>query len=262
MGVDSENILTSAIAIIIDEKKAEEEAKFGTPFSISKAITKDGNNASLTIGFSTDPKKSQDNLISYSGTQNKEGKFTTYSLTIQFVCKGVNNKEKFANARTAWINEQPLYQDKIQRLFHPLIDFFEKNRSTNFEKTKGSISETVTFTTDSAYHTDEDGLLKFKKTLSKTHQINRIEKYLNINGLKDEVVVSDKRTVGQASVTAEATVSQSMGIYKAQEILESKTPELNDLVDEDVIHIIKDVVSLNLGQGTATRKLDYLFLSS
>ena len=84
---------------------------------------------------------------------------------------------------------------------------------------------------------------------------------MNINSRKDEVAVSALRTVGQASVKAEATVSQSMGIYKAQEILESKTDELNDLVDEDVIHITQDVVSLNLGQGTATRSLSYLFLS-
>ena len=94
--VDSENTLTSAIASIIDEKKAEEEAKFGTPFSISKAIKKDGNSASLTISFSTDPKKSQDTLISYSGAEDKEGKFTTYALSITFSSKGKNNKEKFS----------------------------------------------------------------------------------------------------------------------------------------------------------------------
>ena len=259
--VDSENTLTSAIASIIDEKKAEEEAEFGTPFSISKTIKKDGNSSSLTISFSTDPKKSQDNLISYSGAEDKEGKFTTYSLSITFSSKGKNNKEKFSNSKAAWVGEQPRYQNKIQVLFHPLVDFFEKDRSTTFEKSKGTISENVTFTTDPAYQTSEDGLLKLKKTLSKTHQINRIAKYLNINSLKDEVQVSALKTVGQASVKAEATVSQSMGIYKAQSILESKTEELNDLVDEDIIHITKDVISLNLGEGKANRTLSYLFLS-
>jgi len=261
LGVDSERTLTSAISSIIDEKKSEEESKFGTPFSISKAIRKDGNEASLTISFSTDPNKSQDNLISYSGGEAKEGRFVTYTLTINFTSKGKNNREKFANTKTAWVGEQPLYKDKIQRLFHPLVDFFEKSRATTFEKSKGSVNENVTFTTDPAYDTSEDGLLKLKKTLSKNLQINRIEKYLNIGSLEDEVSVNALKTVGQASVKAEATVSQSMGIYKAQEILESKTDELNDLVDEDVIHITQDVVNLNLGQGTATRTLNYLFLS-
>ena len=257
---DSENILTSAIAEIIDEKKSQEEAQFGTPFSISKAITKDGDTATLTISFSTDPKKSQDNLISYSGQQSKEGKFINFAISIQFSSKGKNKKEKFAHSKAAWIAEQTAYPVKIQRLFHPVVDIFEKSRTTNFGKSKGEISENVVFTTDPAYTPSEDGLLKLKKTLSKTHQINRIEKFLGIAENEDMVVTNNLKTVGGASVSAEATVSQSMGIYKAQEILESKTAELNDLVDEDVICITSDTVSLNLGGGTASRKIQYLFL--
>ena len=260
--VDSQNILTSAIASIIDEKKAEEESKFGTPFSISKSIKKDGNEASITIVFSTDPTKSQDNLISYSGTEAKEGKFTTYTLDIMFTSKGKNNKEKFSNTKAAWVGEQPRYKGKIQLLFHPLVDFFEKSRTTSFGKSKGTVSENVVFTTDPAYHTSDDGLLKLKTTVSKNHQINRIEKYLNLNGLKDEVVVSNLKTVGHATVKAQATVSQSMGIYEAKRILESKTDELNDLVGEAVICITKDVIGLNLGEGTSNRTLTYLFLGN
>ena len=117
------------------------------------------------------------------------------------------------------------------------------------------------FTTDSAYNTSEDGLLKFQTSLSKTHQIDRIEKYFNINSLKDEVVTNSLKTVGQAQVSAEAIVSQSMGIYKAKEILESKTSVLNDLVDEGVIHITSDVIKLSLGGGKATRSIDYIFIN-
>ncbi len=258
---DSEKTLTSAMANIIDEKKTEEAAKFGTPFSISKAISKDAGTASLTISFSTDPRKSQETIISYSGSSAKEGKFIAYSLEIQISSTGKNNKEKFINSKKAWINEQPFYQDKIQRLFHPLVNFFEKSRDTNFQKSNGTISETVQFITDSAYNTSQDGLLKFTKTLSKTHQIDRIEKYFNIHSLKDEVVTNSLKTVGKAQVKAEAIVSQSMGIYKAQEILESKTSELNDLVDEGVIHITSDVTRLSLGDGRATRSIGYIFIN-
>jgi hypothetical protein len=53
-----------------------------------------------------------------------------------------------------------------------------------------------------------------------------------------------------------------MGLYKAQEALESKTSEFNELVDEDIIHIASDVINLNLGEGTASRSLTYLFLKS
>ena len=102
--------------------------------------------------------------------------------------------------------------------------------------------------------------MKLKKTINKSHQINRVEKFLNLEDLKDQVVQSNLKTVGQASVSAEATVSQSAGIFKAKEILLSKTDEFNQLVDEDVIHITSDVTTLNLGQGKATRNLNYLFI--
>ena len=73
-------------------------------------------------------------------------------------------------------------------------------------------------------------------------------------------ISSNKKTVGQATVTAEAITSQSMGIYDARSVLESKTTEMNELVDENVIHIINDTINLNLGQGSSSRNIQYLFL--
>lgn len=258
--LDSENVINAAIANIIDAKKAEEQVEFGNPHSISKAVSTDGNKATLSLSFSTDPKKSQQNVISYSGTESKDGRFISYSLSIEYVSDGKNNIDKFKNTRASWGNEQPLYPLKIRRLFNPTFQFFEKSRSTNFLKTEGKITESVVFTSDDAYQSSDDGLLKFKKTLNKTNQINRLEKFLNLEDLTDQIVQSNLKTVGQASVSAEATVSQSAGILKAKEILQSKTAELNELVDEDVIHITSDTTSLNLGDGKATRNLTYLFI--
>ena len=167
---------------------------------------------------------------------------------------------KFANARSSWGGEQEFYGNKIKRLFHPTVLFFEKSRSTNFLKTEGKIKESIKYTTDDSYKTMGDGLLKLKKTISKTNQIKRIEKFLSLEGLEDQIVQNDKKTVGQANVSAEAIVSQSVGIYKAKEILESKTEELNELVNEDVIHITSDTITTNLGAGTARRTLNYLFI--
>ena len=260
--LDSENILNSAIASIVDRKIVEEEAEFGKPFSISKALSKDGNSASLTISFTTDPKKSQENVISYSGSQNKNGKFTDFSLQIEYSSNGKNKIARFKNTKASWITEQQYYNQKIFRLFHPNVAFHEKSRSTTFLKTEGKITESVTFTTDDSYKSSDDGLLKLKKTLSKQHQIKRVEKFLALENLEDQIVESNLKTVGKASVNAEATVSQSMGIYKAKEILENKTSEFNELVDEDTIHITSDVITLNLGDGKASRNLNYLFLSS
>ena len=258
--VDSEKTLTSAISKIIDEKKSEEHAEFGTPFSIAKAITKDGTTATLTLNFSTDPRKSQESLVSYSGQEDKDGFFKNYTLTISFNSTGKNNKNKFSNSKATWGQEQPLYKDKVQRLFHPLSDFFEKSRSTNFSKTKGTIEDSVVYTTDPSYKDRTDGVMKLKTTISKTRQIKRIEKYFNSDSKEDEVVLNDLKTVGKARISAEATTSVTAGLYKAKDFLESKTEDFNNLVGENIITIVRDQISTNLGEGKASRSLEYIFL--
>jgi len=253
-------VLTSALGEIIDEIKSSAEEEFGPPFSITKGITKDGRAATLSLQFSTDPTKSQEDGISYTGASNKAGKFMEYSLTVIYKSIGKNKYSAFNDCKASWVIDQPRNSLKVERLFHPQSSFYEKNRATNFLKSEGGINETIVYTTDPAYKTNDDGLLKLKKTLSKTHQINRIMKFLDLSNLEEQVAVSDLKTVGGASVSAEATVSQTMGIFKAKEILEGKTEEFNDLVDEGVIHITSDVIGLNLGDGKATRSISYLFI--
>tara|TARA_Y100000361_G_scaffold154361_1_gene179996 strand:+ start:9531 stop:11084 length:1554 start_codon:yes stop_codon:yes gene_type:complete len=258
---DSENVLNSAIIDLVDEFKAKEQGEFGTPFSIEKGLKQDGQSATLTLSYSTDPKKSGENIISYSGSESKNGRFTEYSLSISYKSEGKDNRQKFTNTKASWVASQTSNPIRIQRLFHPLEDIVEKSRSTNFRKSEGAISENIVFTTDLSYKDSQDGLLKFKKTLKKTHQIDRIYKFLDLMSLEDQVVANDKKTLGQATVTAEAIASQSMGIYHVKNVIESdaKTTEMNELVDEDVIHIIDDTVNLNLGQGSASRSIQYLF---
>lgn len=260
--LDSENVLTSAIGEIVDELKAAEQAQFGNPFSISKGISKDGNTASLTVSFSTDPNKSQETIESYSGTEVKAGRFKEYDLVIKYNSEGKNNRQKFLNSKNAWVAGQQLNILRISRLFSPTVDIFEKSRSTNFAKTEGIVSETVKFTTDDSYKENDDGILKIKKTLNKSHQINRIDKVFDLASLEEHVVQNSLKTVGSATVSATATASQGAGLYKSKEALESKTSEFNDLVDEDIIHITSDTISHNLGDGSATRKLSYIFIAN
>tara|TARA_R110002020_G_scaffold172265_1_gene362529 strand:+ start:174 stop:1721 length:1548 start_codon:yes stop_codon:yes gene_type:complete len=257
---DSENVLTTALGEIIDEISSNEEEEFGSPYSVSKGITKDGKKASLSLSFSTDPKKSQDNAVGYSGAENKVGRYTEYSLTLMYQSVGENKYAAFNNCKAYWISDQSVNPSRVIRLFHPQSDFYEKSRNTNFLNSDAKINETIVFTTDPAYKTNDDGLLKLKKTISKTRQINRIEKIFDLSNKEEQVVVSDYKTVGQASLRAEATASQSMGLFKAKEILESKTDEFNDYVDEDIIHIVSDVLSINLGDGKSTRSINYLFI--
>jgi hypothetical protein len=259
---DSEKVLTSAIAQIVEDTKNLEKQEFGNPFSITKGITRDGMNATLRISFSTDPKKSQDDIESYSGSLSKAGKFDEYSLNIQYKSNGKNNREKFSNSKKLWVSGQEMNKERIQRLFHPVVEIYEKSRSTNFQKTAGIVSESIVFTTDDSYKDNNDGILKFKTTVSKTFQIPRIGKFLDLSSFEDAVTVSEKLTVGQATVKGDLVVSQSAGLYKAKEEIEAKTEEFNNLVDEDIIHITQDQVSLAIGEGTASRSLSYLFLKN
>ncbi len=260
--VDSERTLTSAIGEIVDELKSQEASEFGSPISISKGITKDGNNATLTIKFTTDP-TNQDDYSSYSGSEAKEGKFTNFTLNIEYKGNGKNDHDKFINTKDVWVREQKLNQLRIQRLFHPTKPIYEKSRSTNFRKSEGMISESIVFTTDDSYKERDDGLLKLKKTLSKTHQIVRIEKVLDLSALKEGAVINSGGllTVGQASVTASATATQTDGIYKVKESLEAATEELNEFIGEDKLYMQSDTISMTLGDGVAQRNLNYLFIS-
>jgi len=259
---DSENVLTSAIAEVIDETKNLELSEFGPPVSISKGITKDGNTATLSISFTTDPKKSKEIRESYSGSEGKAGKYTEYTLNISYKANGPNNQEKFLNSKKAWLDGQPLNEERIQRLFHPLVPIYEKSRQTKFAKSDGVVSEGINYTTDDSYKDNDDGVLKLKKQLSKTHQINKVTKFMDLTTLREQVSVPSGKTLGQAQVTASAVVSQSAGIYAAKEALDARTSEFDDLVDEDVIHIVEDSLKLELGQGTAERTLNYLFYSN
>lgn len=259
---DSENTILNAIAQIVEDTKTLEQEEFGNPFKITKGITKDGNEATLAIAFTTDPKNNQNNIESYFGAETKAGVYKEYTLNIEYKSNGKNNTDKFLNSKRSWIDGQELNKERIQRMFHPLVDFYEKSRNTNFQQSNGIVSESVVFTTDDSYKENDDGVLKFKKTLSKNHQINRIQKFLNLSDLREQVSVNTKKTVGSASVKAETVVSQSMGIYEAKESLERRTEELNNFVDEDVIHITSDEISMSLGDGTATRSLNYIFLSN
>ena len=258
--LDSQNVLSEAMKSIVEEAKSNNQEEFGEPFSITKSIIKDGNATSLTITFSTDPSKSQKNSILYTGAAAKAGIFTEFNLTVDFVSDGKNNREKFKNVKASWITAQETHPSKIHCLFHPSVDFFQKAQSTTFAKTDGTISERVVFTTDPAYNTDEDGVLKFKVSSAKTHKIRRIETLKELADLHGKVVVNDLKTVGQATITAEAIASPTLGIFKAKDFLENKTSELNARVDEDIIHITSDVSSVNLGDGVANRVINYIFI--
>ena len=256
---DSQNILERAIKTIIAEVIAANTA-FGDPVSIQKGIKIDGNSATLTVSFSTDPNQRQGDLVTYSVNEAKVGQFREYTLSANYKAKGKTDREKFNNAKDLWISEKANNITKVQSVFAGLPTIYEKNRSSNFQKTEGVVSESVVFTTDPAYAYQDDGLLKFKVTLNNTKKIKRNEVVFDLSDLNDKLVINDLQSVGAASVTAIAVIDPKRDLYGGKSALLGRTTEMQSYVTGSKIFTTSDVVSIDLGQGTSTRTINYLYI--
>ena len=256
---DSQNILESAIKSLVDEVIAD-NTDFGDPVSIEKGIKRDGNSASLTISFSTDPNQRQGDLVTYSVQESKVGQFREYSLSANYKAKGKTDREKFNNAKELWISKKGDNITKVQSVFAGLPTIYEKNRNANFQKTEGIITENIVFTTDPAYDYQEDGLLKFKVTVSNTKKVKRNEVVFDLADLNDKLVINDLQSVGSAKVTANATIDPKRDLYGGKEALLARTSDIEAFVTGSKIFTTSDVVNLDLAQGTSSRTISYLYI--
>ena len=257
--LDSENILESAIKTIIAEVVAA-NTSLGDPASITKGIKRDGNSATLTIGFSTDPNARQGDLVTYSVEESKVGQFKEYSLSANYKAKGKTDREKFNNAKDLWISHKENNITKVEGVFAGIQTIYEKSRNSSFQKTEGKITETIVFTTDPAYAHQDDGLLKFKVTVNNTKKIKRNQVVFDLADLKDKLIINDLKSIGSASVTANATIDPKRDLYGGKERLLARTSEIQEYVTGSKIFMASDVISLDLGQGTSSRTINYLYI--
>lgn len=224
------------------------------------SIKIDGNSATLNINFSTNPKNRQGDTVFFTVSKNKAGAYFEYNLSTTYNSKGKTDREKYTNARDLWTSQKSNNEAKVQTCFVEATSIFEKNRSSSLNKTEGNITESVTFTTDPSYQNQDDGVLKFKVNVSKNKKIKRNQVVLDLADLNEKLVVNDLQTVGSATVTAQTTMNPSIGLYAAKNYLETKTSDLNKFVTGDITCITSDVVSLELGNGTASRTINYLYI--
>jgi hypothetical protein len=258
--LDSQNVLETAIKTIIASVVSDNETQFGKPSSIQKGIKIDGNSATLSIAFSTNPKNRQGDTVVYTVSKSKAGAYLEYNLSATYKSNGKTDREKFDNAKTFWISQKSNNESKIQTCFVEATAIYEKNRSSNFNKTEGNITENIVFTTDPSYQNQGDGVLKFKVNLSRNKKIKRSQVVLDLADLNEKLVVNDLKTVGSATVTAQTTMNPSLGLYAPKNYLETKTSDLNNFVTGDITCITSDVISLELGNGTASRTINYLYI--
>ena len=257
---DSQNVLEEAIANTIDQIISDEESDFGKPFSIEKGIKKDSNVADLTIQFSTDPKLTKENLVTYTCEKSKDQAFFTYTLAVTYKSKGPNVLERYNNTVSLWESSKDKNEPKVLRLFSEATSIYEKSRSASLNKSEGTITENIIFSTDENYDSSglPSGIIKYAINVSKQEKIKRNSVVLDLINLKQKLVTSNLDRLGSASVTATAVCDQAYGIFHAKDFLASKTSEINDSLEEEAYYATADVIQIDLSNGSATRVINYI----
>lgn len=258
---DSQNVLQEAIGNTIDDIVADEAIQFGNPISIQKGITKDSSKANVSLQFSANPTTSETNIVTYQCSKQKQGSFVDYTLSVNYMSKGKNNQDKYNNLLATWDGAKSDNEAKVIALFSEANgEIYEKSRSIQISKTKGTVSESIVYTTQEIYDVSglPDGIIKFGITTNKTQKVNRTTPVLDLETLKQKLVVSSQKTLGQATVTATAVAQPFYGMFYAKHFLQSKTDDMNAALGEDTYYGTSDKISIDLSSGTTTRVIQYI----
>ena len=256
---DNQNVLTQAVSSTIDDVLSEEASVYGTPVSIERGFSRNSNKANLTINFSTSPKSYRDATVTYSCQKQKTGSFNEYSMSLQYSAIGQNNQARLKACREFWSSDSANGISRVSAIFPESATVYEKSRNTSFDYAAGTISDSVVFTDDDAYKSDlPDGILKYKVTLSSTNGVKRFTRVNDIQSLKEKLTVSDLKTLRQVSITADVISLPSYGLFHGKNFINSKTSELNALLNEAEFYIVSDQTTIDLGNGTSNRVINYV----
>jgi hypothetical protein len=256
----SSNVLGTAIGSTIDSIISDEEGQFGKPFAIEKGITKDSRKASLSLSFSTDPELSQENSVSYQCTKNESGAFYEYDLSVTYKSKGKNSQTRYDSVIALWDSYKDQNDSKVSALFSEATDIYEKSRSATIDKPQASVTENIKYTTDYSYNSGPlpKGILKFNISVQKQDKIKRTSEIIDIQNLKQKLIVSSLDQLGSATVTATTTADPAYGVHHGKDFLNGKTSEMNSALEETDYHATSDVITSNLVDGTTTRVIQYI----
>lgn len=258
---DSSNVIEEAIKNTIDAMISSEGSQFGKPYLIQKGLDKDSMKASLILQFSTDPKKSQENAIHYSCSKSKVGAFLNYSLNVSYKSKGKNLSQRYDNVLLFWNSQKANNESKVVDLFPESSGIiYEKSRNATINKTQGSVTESIVFSTNQDYNSSglPDGIIKYKISVDKQEKIKRSAVVLDLVNLKQKLVTSNLDKLGSATVTATAISDPSYGNFHAKDFLNTKTSEMNTALEESNYYASDDQISIDLSSGTTTRVIQYI----
>lgn len=243
-----ENVLNYT-KTIIDEYVSSNSSLYGRPILIEKGINKDGGIVNLKMSFTNDPSKNQENFISYSVSKNKVGTYFEYQLTVNYSSDGKDFEQRFTNVKSLYSSNQSTYSTKISSVFSSVGSIYEKSRSTSFVKHEGKITENLSYSTDTAYNTS-GGILKFKKTKSKTERADLIQKVIDLSDLNEKIISNGKKGLGGGSITAIVVPFKSKGLMFGESYLNSNLETIAG-------YITSDQISIDSANGTTTRVINY-----
>lgn len=250
-----EKIVNDACKDVIDEIASENFAQFKNPISIEKTIGHETGVISIGVSFTTDPRKQGSSTI-YTATKTKRGAYLDYSLNATFAAEGKTRKERFEATKTLWADFQGTQKEKIGNLFSVSeSSIYEKARSVELEPEDGKISENSEFSDDPAYNDSSlpDGIIKLNFSRNTKEQNFRSFKFLDLKDLREKLIGSDKKTIGEGSLTVNLIPIRSRGIFFGQNYLESQ----NYL--DSTQYKTSDQISLDSANGTTSRVISYVF---
>lgn len=245
-----EVVANNACSEIIDSIISE-NTQYGQPFSIEKGINKDGGIISLNISFTNDPSRSNSENLTYSISKSNAGIYFEYSVSLIFWAKGKNELEKFENTKVFWkdSNYVDSIKEKIQGLFpNAGNNLYEKSFSVSFEKYNAKIQQECVWTTDPSYNTEvlPDGVLKQKTSTSNRMPVERTTIEYDPVSQAEVAFKGPSVTLGEVSLNIEVVAKKSKGFWFAYDYLNGLGITLDG-------HINSDVISLDVGAGTANR---------
>jgi len=234
---------------IIDSYISIYSSTYGRPILIEKGINKDGGIVNLKMSFTNDPSKNQTNFVSYSVSKNKVGAYYEYQLTVNYSSDGKDFEQRFTNVKSLYSSGQASYTTKISSVFYSVGSIYEKSRSTSFVKNEGKITENLVYSNDTAYNTSA-GILKFKKTTSKTERPDLIQKVIDLSDLNEKVVSGGNKGVGAGSITTIVVPFKSKGLMYGASYLDSNPDTIDGYVSSHQI-------TIDSANGTTTRVINY-----
>lgn len=257
------NAVKNLITTIITEEGSD-------PKSINKGFTVDGNQASVTLSFSNNPKDAGGDNIYFNCSKSESDGKVKYSLSISYSSSnGATNAEKFQSAVNLWKAQNPsLDNSYVTRLFSEADPIYETNRSSKFDSGKSEVSQTISFSDEDLYPEIEAGIVKYElsgtsNNLKKSTREHRHKISFDIAKKEDFYESNKKAKLTNITVTLNVSFTDIkrtsiMAYMEGSLRLSDITAYANGLTNDTNLFLSGDSISIDFDGYKATRSSSFI----